>query len=117
MTAKKTPNVRFWECVNGDTVKLTIKPGGTLRWCKSAPDDEGYSYESIAWTHNIDQVETNREAGGRDCDGGHQHFSEYSCLIKNLAANPPNEYRDKPIPEWEKGDCYQRDQYAEMAGY
>lgn len=111
------PNAKFWECVNGDMVKLTIKPGATISWHTSAPDDEGYFYKSISWTHNIDQVEMERDTGGRDCDGSHRQFSSFSCRIKDLDKNPPNEYRDQPIPQWERGSCSQRDEYAERMGY
>lgn len=34
-------NIRFWEFINGDHVKLTLQPGQRLAWDQFERTDEG----------------------------------------------------------------------------
>ena len=112
MKGKK--NVRLHEWINGDEVVLTLSPGQRLTWRSGGPTDEGYSYQDHVWAYDKDEGVIYWEVHemSRDCDGPHEWHSE--CCLPVLEVVPHTCPRDLPrigVAQW------QRDVYAEMAGY
>lgn len=119
------PNARFWTWENGGWVKLTIKPGQTLRWSDARQTDEGHCWEACEWEHCGDYVECRYSCGGSDCDGPMEQYTDLECPLSELQARPPEpaapewgtEEIPVPRPEWRKVSASQRDYYAEAMGY
>jgi hypothetical protein len=114
-------NARFWTCVNAGLVKITLRPGQTLRHCQGGPTDEGWSRHAITWTYEDDAVKRVIVDEGRDCDGHTSNVWEEYCAIDrlNLGSEPYGlgDCQGIHYPDWEELDHYCRDQYAELAGY
>jgi hypothetical protein len=111
-------NARFWVFVNGNDVKLTLKPGQGLQWGKSWRHDEGWSSEDYYWRYPKDGGVIFRSHGtdGTDCDGRMSTIHESFCFPEDLQAHFVDE--DTPmLPKWERINSRQRDYQAERAGY
>lgn len=117
------PNARFWVWECDGWVKLTLKPGQTLRYCYGGPHEEGYSYSEQEFEYDADEmvVISRYTNNSRDCDGPLDYRSESHCRIDELQAEPPDTddpYGPRPArPNWQKGESCQRDHYAEAMGY
>ena len=121
------PNARFWVWINGDWVKLTLKPSRQLSWHASRPTDEGYSYESETWSHEGDRVTRESACGGSDCDGPIHWDNTSECMLPELQYHPPEfpgpddgpDFIEIPVPRpnWQRVSASQRDVYAETMGY
>jgi hypothetical protein len=125
------PNARFLSYVNGDWVKITLKPEQQLTWRWYCRTEEGYAAGGSTWTHEGDHVREEQASDGRDCDGRHGDSREDICPLALLRARPIyhrtwNEERshwyEQPTgeykPDWRQeksGPVY--DQYAQLAGY
>ena len=134
------PNARFWIFYRGSWVKLTLRFGQSRAFGFSAPDDEGYSFESNLYTYQRDDrfpgevaplIVLNEWAnGGRDCDGSIRRSGSHFSPVDQLAAvesyMEPQEDKSRSHfqgrrirrPEWQEfkeARCY--DQFAEAAGY
>ena len=105
-------NARFWTWWNGDWVKLTLRPGEVVLLYESHETDEGYSFQEERFEHDGDSLIRESASGGRDCDGPITYHSVCECRLSNLpqAAEPE-------CPPWARLNAWQRDTYAEMAGY
>lgn len=121
------PNARFWTWENGGWVKLTLKPGQTLRYCKGAPDEEGWWWFGQEFEYDTDEcvIVSRYSSAACDCDGPIERYSESECPLSDLQARPPEpadpewgtEEIPVPRPEWRKVSASQRDYYAEAMGY
>jgi hypothetical protein len=128
--ATRKVNARFWVYINGGPVKLTLKPGQALSWSRGGRTEEGWSRESESWEWDgEDWPGVLRHAWlseGRDCDGYLSHDGEDICRRAGLRSGdfPCLDYCENPAawdgvrwPAWEKVRSWQRDEYAELAGY
>jgi hypothetical protein len=109
-------NARFWVYYNDGYCKLTLRPGQEVTLGRRSADEEGYSFHVATWTHEGDHVHLGFAHGGRDCDGPISHGGELTCPLDRLAADLDEEmgiYR----PDWQREAAWQRDEYAESAGY
>lgn len=112
-------NARFWDYVNGSNVRLTLRPGQSVRWSSGiVRHDEGWSSESREWAHTGNTVVSETSSSGRDCDGRLVQFGAAECSLDRLSAVPADEYGPSR-PDWKriKEACGQRDYTAEAAGY
>ena len=132
-------NVRFWQWVNGDYVKLTLSPRQELRHSDGGPTDEGYHSEHEVWRYELpERINLERHSYSKDCDGPHEYHSYTHFLIGNEAKKEvcsnevygSNSDIQAPeprnldthgatirMPEYGQETGYQRDVYAEMMGY
>lgn len=115
-------SARFWVFENGGFVKITLRQGQSLSWGKSYDNGEGWSWESVRYTFDGQEVVCEWGHGGTDCDGRSSTSGEDACALEDLQSR--GSYRphlDAPgvlLPKWEKVapvSCY--DQFAEAAGY
>lgn len=109
-------NARFWIWWNQGWIKLTMKPGDTVTMHTGGATDEGYSCEDQTYEYDGECVQSSIDTWGRDCDGGHEWHGESSCQVTSLRDNEADEH-GPARPEWKRGNCHQRDQYAELSGY
>lgn len=130
LAAHGVPAARFWTFENDAWIKITLRPGQSLSWGKSARTDEGFAAEGNTWSHEGDRVLLQWSRSGRDCDGFVSEAGELSCALSELASVPVFcEVDGEPChethagrailrPEWEKvGPVRCRDSFAEAAGY
>lgn len=108
---------RVWESLHGSYVKISVRPGQTLRWHRNWMGDEGPSWQYCVFIHEGDRLKMECGSGGRDCDGTVTHHSTLVASPEKLAARPA--YRDSRLllPDWETEERWQHDQFAEAAGY
>ena len=114
-------NARFWVIgPNCSPVKITLQPGCSLHHSHSYDNGEGYSRESVEWTHNGDHVTRELDTSGTDCDGRHSHSQEDYCPVSRLAKHILRE-QDSSWPThwplWNTRRASQRDYAAEAMGY
>ena len=112
-------NARFWEFVNGDAVKLTLKPGQTLEHYQGGRTDEGWQSTATTWSLDADGRMLRREitSDGADCDGRLTSGCD-SIAPADPAGFVPMYYTPQlRRPDWRDAGGWQRDQYAEAAGY
>ena len=114
-------NMRFRVFINGGWVKLTLRPGQSLSWGRSGPDEEGYSFESVTWEAIATGVMRSSSSGGRDCDGYTEHSQSSYCPEEALWAEvvPSEAFPEDPVycPRWEGKEEEVYDQYAQLDGY
>ena len=123
----ETPNARFWVWENDGWIKLTLKPGQTLRYFHGGLTDEGFSHHHQEFEYDADDgvVISRYTSHARDCDGPHDYECDSHCPVSELQARPPEpadpewgtEEIPVPRPEWRKVSASQRDYYAEAMGY
>ena len=118
--------IRFWAFINGDCVRLKLKPDTQYRWYRFERTEEGWGSESETWTWNTDEnvVERECESMGVDCDGRLDRFREDVCLVTQLRTGNENYDGDRDMhgdviafPKWLDVNHWQRDYSAEAAGY
>ena len=108
-------NARFWNYVNGSAVKLTIRPGQTLSWSQCWRHEEGWSRETVTFSHVGTGVEVESISDGRDCDGYMSAKSSSYCPIANLSKGSIRE--GVKFPRWHDPEVEVYDQFAQRAGY
>jgi len=108
--------LRFWDYVNGDYVKISLRPGDTLEHYCAQVTDEGYSSERTTWSHDGDAVLSTCETDGRDCDG---RMTTYSAVVAHETNLRVRSVDGAPayMPDWRKVKSSQRDYSAEAMGY
>jgi hypothetical protein len=119
------PNARFWIWTPGGPVKITLRPGQTLRHYQGHATDEGWASEADTWTHQGEFVTNDWCHDGSDCDGRLTRVGSRECKITQLREVPPNyewmtaEEAELNViyPQWCEVSRSQRDEYAELAGY
>lgn len=106
---------RLWIWDNGP-VKLSIRPGQTLRHTSFSEDEEGWSSREDEWTNDGEKVIRRSYTDGRDCDGRLSTAWTGVCSFDRLASNY---FEDDGIsyPDWEQVDSRQHDYFAEAMGY
>lgn len=106
---------RFWIWENGP-VKLSIRPGQTLRHGTFSEDEEGWSSRCDEWMNDGERVIRHSYTDGRDCDGRLYTNMTLVCTFDQLEANY---FEDDGVSyqEWERIDSCQRDYAAEAMGY
>jgi hypothetical protein len=122
-----TNNARFWIfSLNGGWVKLTLKPGQRLSYCRHQRTDEGFIFEAEAYEFDAEEgiIIGDCHIHGRDCDGPHEANVKSYCPFSNLRVkNMAELYPENPenigiyAPIWEHGEYRQRDEFAKAAGY
>ena len=108
-------NARFWVWWAGDAVKITLRPGRTLRASRSWRHEEGWSSESETWEYFGDDILRESLTDGRDCDGRLSTECQCSVPITKLADLGP--FDGVMLPAWERESAGQRDYSAEAMGY
>lgn len=112
-------NARFWDFVNGDAVKLTLKPGQRLDHYQGGRTDEGWQSTATTWSLDAAGVFLTREimSDGADCDG--RMTSGCECIAAADPADFVPMYYTPELrrPNWQDVDRYHRDHAAEAAGY
>ncbi len=120
-----TRNARFWTYANGGPVKITLRPEQSLTYYKAESADEGWSSETVTWTHEDTHVLREWCDDGRDCDGRLTRSGEDQCSLDELQSggepyidgDDPSLWEGVVWPAWEEAGRRQYDEYAEMAGY
>ena len=118
-------NARFWTFINGDPVKITLRPGQLLSHWSGAKHDEGFRNRWESWEHAGSEVITTTDERGSDCDGRYSRGSCHSCPIARLAecsADEPDYQQFHAgelirFPFWQMDEMNQREYAAEAAGY
>ena len=110
---------RFWEYLNGDWVKITLRPGQKLAWFTGGPTDEGFYSEYHTWEHTGTHIVSELSTSARDCDGPLETDSVYTCHIGNLDGLRHSRLPADVLgtPQWETVSRSQRDRFAEAMGY
>lgn len=120
-------NARFWEWINGDWVKLTLRPQQEVSWFRGDSTEEGWESTALSWTNDGEVVRCYQERRALDCDGRFDRSSEFECAICNLHSRGLADtiYGDErtefektvTLPEWREVNYSQRDYSAEAMGY
>jgi hypothetical protein len=110
-------NARFWIWHADGWVKLTLKPGQTLRTWTGGDHDEGWSTESHTFSHEGDHVRDEWYHDGTDCDGRLSRGGVAMCALPRLAARCDRYTQPHRVPEWVDAGRWQRDLAAEAMGY
>ena len=108
-------NLKFWTYLNGSPVRLTLRPGQTVRHFAGSPDDEGWSSESIIWKHAGTGIYCESFTEGRDCDGYSSRWADSFCPAEGLAAGATMD--GVTYPRWDHSTEECTDSYAESMGY
>lgn len=115
-------SVRFWMCHGPESgyVKLTLRPDQQVTFESGGKHDEGYSWEAVTFRYDADAQLVIREdsSQGRDCDGPHSSYQKLVCPVDRLKAGREGfEDPEVTLPDWDRAEAWQRDTFAEMAGY
>lgn len=111
-------NARFWHYVNGDYVRITLRPGEQLSHGSFRDTDEGWRSEGLTWEHIGDGVQFAWTTSERDCDGRMDRDGVSFCPLSELSARDSSEWGGPGgMPQWETVGQGQRDYAAEAAGY
>lgn len=115
---KKIQNARFWEYINGDWVKLTLRPGQVKNWRCSGATEEGWSAETYQWYYDGPSatIFCKYMSDGVDCDGRLKRFWTGSF---DITGRKWLDHADPTIlsPDWHECSASQRDYVAELMGY
>lgn len=108
---------RFWVYLNDGIVRIKLRKGQELSWAEGGQTDEGFSYTGHCWSFDGEEVFYNIVTNACDCDGPISHGSSAFCKLRELAVIA-NEECTQAFPHWQqRGRGWQRDAYAEAAGY
>ena len=114
-------NARFWVWVNGAWSKLTLAPGQRLERHSFETTDEGWSSYAESWELSSDGHELRREttSDGCDCDGRLTTGCDAMAIADPSHYLPCGPYEPAGMyrPNWIDAGGWQRDQFAEAAGY
>lgn len=105
-------NARFWVWWNDGWVKLTLRPGEVVHLRTAGPTDEGYYYIDEVYENDGNELWCDYESGGSDCNGPLTRHAMSVCHLVDL--EPCTEPQSPP---WKHIKSWQRDAYAEAAGY
>ena len=139
------PRVHYWTTsATGARVKLTLCPFQTLKHMAGGPTDEGYHFDYREYSYNyldgtdILAVQEVWHRRSLDCDGPRVTHDEFWAI--DLTGGGRVYLGEKPVfeimgngakcivwepqydetiktPDWKRGCSYQRDIFAERAGY
>ena len=85
------PNARFWVWINGGYVKITLQPGKSLEHHKRWTHDEGWSSETVRWSHEPYGIYRRTWTDGRDCDGRLSTYDVDRARLSQLDAQNQNQ--------------------------
>jgi len=109
---------RFWTTgAQGNPVKITLRPGETLRHYRFSRDEEGWSSASDCYYHAGDHIECEWTTDGVDCDGRLSRAGVSICAISDLAAGYKDAEAGVTWPDWKAERESQRDYAAEAMGF
>ena len=111
-------NCRFWEHINGDHVKLTLRPGQTLDWGRYESTEEGWSLQGETWSLSADSLAITRESvsDGTDCDGRISSGHTAIASADQFTFTDCYQFAGKR-PDWQPDEDWQRDYSAEAMNY
>ncbi len=114
---RTAPAVRFWTWWQGAYARVTVIEGVPVRLYHWHAHDEGWSSFGQTFWLEGGQVTCRSESDGRDCDGRLSSGSDTECPVHRLQ-DEAREGTDG-VPDWRPIDrsSWQRDEYAEAAGY
>ena len=110
---------RFWMYLphGGGFVRIKLNRGQRIEFGGGAPHEEGYSCWSEVLVFDGDSVVRTSVEWGRDCDGPHEWGAELVCRMDRLS-EWESDISGAPLqPNWTRHDEWQRDAFAEAAGY
>src|SRR5262245_25773554 len=117
-------NARFWDWINGDWVKITLKPGQLIRSRSYRRNEEGWDLLEQAWCLCSDGfVRNSWRFQSKDCNGRYDSGGGMQCHVMRLKQKdqyeiaPCASHRGILTPDWRglKGSHWQRDHSAEAA--
>lgn len=114
---------RFWVLYRGGWVRLTLRPGQSVKLVEGGPTEEGWNWLLERYTHEGDGVALEWAHEARDCDGQYDRYGKMFCLLGGLAALDMHaalkieQNRGIFSPDWRKVYAGHRDHAAEAAGY
>lgn len=117
MSTRPLPNARFWTWINGQTTKVTLRPGQSLSHYQWERTDEGWSSEFHSWEYTDNLIRRYCVSDGRDCDGRLTQEQVAECPVVDLASGYSDLEERVRYPEWTEEGRSQRDEYAEAMGY
>src|SRR5262245_45210739 len=116
--------VRFWVFYRNSFVRLSLRPGQTLRADHGGRTDGGDSHTGHRWHYDAEggMVGWEGTTWGRDCDGRYESGNTSAFPVGNAAKRDMGEllgsdYTGILAPEWTTLERIQRDDTAEAAGY
>lgn len=118
-------NMRFWEYINGDWVKITLHPGELLWRAVGGPTDEGWFSKENRLFWDGETLTHEWASSGQDCDGRMDRSGEeYATDLREhkVVSYDPSKGVDDvkfigPVPDWTERKTSQRDHSAEAMGY
>jgi hypothetical protein len=114
--SSKAITARFYEWINDGWVKISLRPGITLRHYQGGKDDEGAWSRHESWINVAnDCVLSSCGSYGRDCDGVVTADADFKCRLEDLQAVRCEDGTRRP--EWVKMNARMRDYSAEAMGY
>ena len=114
---------RFWMFHNDSWAKIKVKEGEDLKYSYGGPNEEGYSITHLVFFVEGEEVWSEFEEQGSDCDGVYFRSGHSVCRIIDsvLELKPCSDPENGPpggmVPNWEVRSRFQRDYSAEAAGY
>ena len=113
MNQKNT--LRFWVYFNRGFVKLSLREGEALTHFRAWDNGEGVSAETNIFSHDSGMITWACHGVWRDCDGPGESYSAYES--RDLQGFESSNPKAPPLPKWQEKRAFQRDIYAENAGY
>lgn len=108
---------RFWVPVNGDLVKLSLRPGLELEHYFWRRTDEGFEARWVCWTHDGVRIVREWSNTSRDCDGYLRRRGTEACELDEVAAVRSLLDADVWLPRWRPVQESQRCSSAEEMRY
>ena len=109
-------NARFWIYWNDDFVKLTLRPGQTVRFWRTEEHEEGWSSTAEEYEHTGREICSRTYEDGTDCDGQMSVDTWHTCPVSDLAARWSAALGDL-VPAWKLLDRDINDRSAVAMNY
>lgn len=111
-------NARFYTLSpQSEPVKLTLKPWQSIHHSRAWHNGEGWSRHSESFEFDGEKVTCHWHSSGTDCDGPHSSGGTSICAIDRLKSGYRDESDGVTYPDWQSEEEWQRDVFAEIAGY
>lgn len=109
---------RFWTHTDKGLVRITLRRDQSLTHVEGGRNDEGYSYTVTTYSFDGEKVMVEYATDARDCDGPISRGGKSFAFLDELAW-VSSEDCQHAFPLWHsfKSDEWQRDAFAEAAGY
>jgi len=119
MTDRQPNRIRIWAFhpETLDYVRLALRDGESVTLGGNYVEtDEGYSRHASTYTRRGSVIERSDFDDGRDCDGRLARGWEGRWTLGGPMFQPRTEGAPL-LPDFSEADAWQRDEYAEAAGY